>query len=196
MLAIIYLPHQAGWEGSVSWGSFDYEGQACDLTHLDPFRITVTPKAVEAFTWTVRVSFSHHTFTRELRDGDKPEHEFAMGTDVRCFCAERYPLSHNLPGIITANANGKAYFTQGRNFMFVEALPGLKDGPYAIFFNIERAKKLAGVDAVMFVASAYEKPGLPPKSALKAITMATLVGKAIGQQYVANRRVKRRHKRK
>lgn len=180
----------------MSWGSFEYDGQVCDLTHLDPFHITVTPKAVGAPSWTVRVSFSHHTFTREVRDGDNPEHEFAVGTDVRCFCNERFPLSQSLPGVISANANGRAYFAQKRNFMFVENLPGLTAGPYAIFFNVERAKKLAGVDATMFVVSAYEKPGLPPIRSLQAITMPTLIAKTLNQQPITTRWAPRRWKKK
>ena len=164
----LYVLENEVEESGVSWGSFEYEGEVCDLTHLDPFHIAVKPKGDEAPTWTVRVSFSHHTFTRDIREGDKAENEYSVGTDVRCFCIERYPLSRNLPGIIHANANGRAYFTQGRNFMFVEGLPELNGVPYAIFFNIERARNLDGVDATMFVVSAYEKPGLPPMKALQS----------------------------
>ncbi|HEV2593885.1 MAG TPA: hypothetical protein VGU01_01635 [Sphingomicrobium sp.] len=178
----------------MSWGSFDYKGQVRDLTHLDPFTINVTPKAPGAPTWTVRVSFSHHTFTRELQPGDGPQDEYAVGSDVRCFCTDRYPLSLSLPGIIQANANGRAYFTQGHNLMFVENIPGLQQGPYAIFFNMERARKLKGIDATMFVVSAYEKPGLPPMRSLRAITMPTLVAKTLGQQPITNTRAKRRWK--
>ena len=177
----------------MSWGSFEYGGQVHNLTHLDPFTIAVTPKAAGAPTWTVRVSFSHHTFTRELRPGDTPEQEYAVGSDVRCFCVDRYPLSHQLPGIIQANANGRAYFAQNRNFMFVENVPGLQ-GPYAIFFNIERARNLPGIDATMFVVSAYEKLALPPIRSLQAITMPTLVGKTLGSKPITNKRVKRRWK--
>lgn len=178
----------------MSWGSFLFNGAACDLTHLDPFTIAVTPKAPAAPTYKVLVTFGHHTFTRDWKEGvDDEAHKFTAGGDVRCFCPERFPLSQQLPGIVRGGANGKAYFTQGRNFMFVEGIPGLK-GPYAVFFNLERARNLPGVDALMFVVSAYEKPGLPPKNRLQPITVPTLVAKTLGNQQVVRTRKKRRKK--
>ena len=80
--------------------------------------------------------------------------------------------------------------------MFVENLAGLKDGPYAVFFTVRQATKAENVDAVMFIDSAYPKPGLPPRSSLKAITMPTIVSKALGQVVLTNRRKKRRSKAK
>ena len=46
-----------------------------DLTHLRPFPITVTPKAQDAPSYRVLVSFGHHTFTRAFdEDVDNPDH--------------------------------------------------------------------------------------------------------------------------
>jgi hypothetical protein len=53
-----------------------------------------------------------------------------------------------------------------------------------VFFNIERAKNLKAIDASLFVVSAYEKPALPPKRELQAITFATLVAKTVAGEAI------------
>jgi hypothetical protein len=68
---------------------------------------------------------------------------------------------------------GRAYFDARHNFLLVERLPEL-DGPYAVFFTMERSKHPT-VDVAMFVISAYEKIGLPRN--IPKITFATLVAK-------------------
>lgn len=159
----------------MTWGSFNGGGVEYDLSHLAPFTLNVTPKAVGAPTFKVLVSFGHHTFTREMNGHDPGDMKFVHGTDERCFCTVRHGHSILLPGIVTANAGGRAYFSKTRNYLLVENLPGVV-GPYAVFFNIERAK-IANVDAAMFVVSAYPKPALPPVRELPRITFATLVAK-------------------
>jgi hypothetical protein len=74
--------------------------------------------------------------------------------------------------------NGKAYFSQTRNFLLVENLPGI-NGPYAVFFKVEKAKS-KDFDVAMFVVSAYEKPDLPRR--LPKITFATLISKTANGQ--------------
>ncbi|MGE5502737.1 MAG: hypothetical protein ACM3W4_12545 [Ignavibacteriales bacterium] len=159
----------------MAWDRFVIGDTEYDLTHLRPFTLNVTPKSEGAPTFKVLVAFGHHTFTRDLRAGDPEELRFDHRGDVRCFCTERYGFSTNLPRIVTAASSGRAYFSQSRNYLLVEDLPGLA-GPYAVFFNIERSR-LTGVHANMFVVSAYPKPRLPAKNRLPAITFAALVSK-------------------
>lgn len=167
----------------MTWGTFKAGEAEYDLTHLSPFTLSVTPKAEGAPTFKVLVSFGHHTFTREMNGHDHGDMKFVHGQEERCFCPERHGHSLELPRIVTGGATGRAYFSQKRNYLLVEDLPGVV-GPYAVFFNIERAR-LAGVDAAMFVVSAYPKPALPPKKQLPAITFATLVSKTIAGEQVA-----------
>jgi hypothetical protein len=149
-----------------------------DLGHLDPFTILVRPKTEGAPTYKVLVSFSHHTFTRAFEEGiDNEAYKHVEADEVRCFCPDRYLASQALPILIGKAAAGRAYFSQGRNFMLLDQPLG--GAPYAIFFNLEPSRSIKGVDCLMFVVSAYEKPNLPPRSKLPAISFATLVSKTV-----------------
>lgn len=173
-------------KASAGLQKFESEGLIYDLNHLSPFTIAVTPKANGAPTFTVLLTFGHHCFTREWREGtDDSALRYAIDRDVRCFCPERYALSLALPAIVKAAATGKVYFSQDRNYLIVEAVDGLA-GAYAVFFKLEKAGRLHNVDAVMFVVSAYEKRNLPAKSRLPSISFATLVAKTVrGEKIIA-----------
>ncbi|MBI1683416.1 hypothetical protein [Caulobacter hibisci] len=160
----------------MAWERFASPSGDYDLSHLDPFLLTVSPQDGSAG-YRVLVSFGHHTFTREVRAGDEEGLKHAVDGDVRCFCAERHRCSLRLPAIVRASGRGRAYFSQGRNFLLVEDMPGAK-GPYAVFFNIGRARAKA-FDANLFVVSAYLKPNLPPRRKLASITLVTLIGKTV-----------------
>jgi hypothetical protein len=163
----------------VKWQAFETGGQVYGLDHLSPFTLTAAPKADGAPTFTVLVTFGHHCFTREWRQGlDDPAMYYAIDRDERCFCPERHTLSLSLPAIVKAAATGKVYFSQDRNYLIAEAVDGLS-GPYAIFFKLEKAERVHKADAVMFVVSAYEKRNLPAKSRLPSISFATLVAKTV-----------------
>ena len=155
------------------WGRKQIAGVVYDRTHLDPFIMDVTPKAQGAVTYKVRVSFGCHTFTRELLDGDTPDLHFHDGEERRCFCVNR----HRFSGSITQHdsryaANGRVYFSERANFLVVENVDGA-NAPYVAFFKIEKATKIDGYDAAMFVTSAHLKPALPSK--LPAVTFSTVV---------------------
>ena len=150
-------------------------GVEYDLSHLRAFEITVTPKAEAAPTFRVSVSFNSHVFTRDLAADDPPDLKYFDGREVRAFCVDRHALSIHLPNIIQNGTTGRAFFSEGRNFLLIEKMPG-RVGPYAVFFNLERART-GPADAKMFVVSAYEKPNLP--SRLPKITFATLVSKTV-----------------
>jgi hypothetical protein len=167
----------------VAWSKFSAGQIDYDLSHLSPFTLAVTPKAPDAPTFKVLVSFGHHTFTREITKDDPAEMQFLHKDDARCFCPARHGHSRELPRIVTEGASGRAYFSQTRNYLLVENLSGIP-GPYAVFFNIQRARSLKAIDATLFVVSAYPKPGLPPKRDLPAITFATLVSKTVAGEQI------------
>ena len=148
-----------------------------DLTHLDPFTINVTPKVAGANTYKVLVSFGHHTFTKAIAEGDNLAYRYTEGTDERCICPDRLLASKGLPALVTQSAGGKAYFSQSYNYMLIDQPLG--GPPYVVFFNLEANKAIKGVHASMFVISAYEKPALPSRSSLPAISFGTLVHKTV-----------------
>jgi hypothetical protein len=122
----------------MSWGKKRIAGIDYDLSHLDPFQMLVTPTGERPPTYDVRVSFGCHTFTRELRADDKPDLHFKSGKETRCFCVDRHRLSLELPDMIRYAANGRAYFSQGANFLIVELGAGTNE-PYVAFFYLEKA---------------------------------------------------------
>lgn len=149
-------------------------GQIYDLSHLEPFVFLVTPKADGAPTYRVLASFGHHTFTRHVERDDDVASIYEENGDRRCFCPDRYERSLALPKIVRyAAAGGKAYFSQRDNYLLIENFPGMT-GPFAVFFNVKRSRQKS-IDCNMFVASAYEKIGLPPLQRLKKISFATLI---------------------
>lgn len=149
------------------------KGTTFDLSHLNPFEISVSPKAPKAPVFRVGVSFNSHVFTRNLVAADSPDLRYRDGNEERAFCIERYELSLRLPSIILAAAHRKAYFSAERNYLLIDGIDGVA-GPYAVFFSMTRAKR-PPVDARMFVVSAYAKPALPRR--LPSISFATLVAK-------------------
>jgi hypothetical protein len=179
--ATSYVENQVAWElwsRIVGRGILTIDEVDHDLSHLDPFTILVTPKAEGAPTYKVLVSFSHHTFTRSFEEGvDNEAYKHEEDGEVRCFCPDRYLSSRALPILISRAAGGRAYFSQGRNFMLLDQPLG--GPPYAIFFNLEASRSVKDAAAVMFVVSAYEKPNLPARSKLPAISFATLVSKTV-----------------
>jgi hypothetical protein len=108
---------------------------------------------------------------------DKPDLWFKEGSDLRTFCPTRYGLSLDLRTLIEAQANHKAYFSDERPFLIID--PSTRrdcDGPYCVFFNLERARQRRdGVDVRMFVVSAYRKPALPEN--LPVVYFSTLAAK-------------------
>jgi hypothetical protein len=143
-----------------------------DLGHLDSFKLEVKPKGEGAPIYVVRVSFGFHCFTRATMADDSPGLYIMQGKERRCFCFDPYELSKELPGMIRYAANGRAYFGEKSNFLIVESL-SQQNAPYVAFFDVEKAKKSGGVDAVMFVTSAHLRPKLPDR--LPAVSFATLV---------------------
>jgi hypothetical protein len=153
------------------WGKKLIGGIEYDLGHLDDSVITVTPKAAGTPAYRVLVSYGCHCFARENKAGDPATHHVPDGKKIRTFCPIRTSHSAHLPAIIAGAQSGVAFFSQKTNMLLVEQLPGV-NGPYAVFFNVQQSKQ-ASLDAVLFVASAYEKPNLV--RAMPAISFTTLI---------------------
>jgi hypothetical protein len=172
----------------MSWGQHVIEGVAYDLSHLDPFVVAATlPENKGGGTLRVLVTFGSHTFTREIVEGDPETHHFVDDTDRRCFCPIRHGHSRHLPDIVQRAANGRVFFSEGRNLLCVDWVPGCA-APYAAFFNLVKYKQ-KGLHAAMFVVSAYDKPNLPEK--LPAIAFTTLVTQVMaGKAPVAPRDIR------
>lgn len=165
----------------MSRGTISIDGEDYDCSHLDPIVVHLAPHENGVRGYRVLVSFGHHTFTRAFVEGTDPvEFLHVEDGEQRCFCQDRYLASKALPQLIQYHAGGKAFFAQKDNFMLLEQPLG--GAPYAVFFSIERAKGSAGADALMFVKSAYEKPGLPARSRIPSISFKTLVHKKVTGQ--------------
>lgn len=157
------------------WGTFKAGTTEFDLSHLDPFTMSVTTNAPGPGTVTreVRVIFGCHTFTREWEEDDPEELRFDDSGHLRCFCPARHALSISLPDLIRQAALGKVHFNNKRSpFLTVHNVPSA-NGPYLIYFDAIRAKK-GGLHVVIDVRSAHCKPGFTPTT--PQISFATVIG--------------------
>lgn len=163
----------------MEWRPKRIAGRVYDLNHLHPFLLEVKPKAENAPTYVVRVSFGLHCFTRGLMADDGLDLYVRHDRELRCFCFERYELSKELADMIRYAAGGRAYFGEKANFLIVESV-SKANAPYVAFFGIEKAKKKDSYDAAMFVTSAHLRPALPDR--LPAVSFATVVDYSVRGQ--------------
>jgi len=164
----------------VSRDDFSYGGKTYSLGHLAPFTMQVTGKAPGARTFNVLVTFGCHTFTEKFEPNHSHELRYVEDNEERCFCEVRHGYSLHLPRIVRYAAGGRVFFSEGRNLLCIDWLPGVA-APYAVFFNMTKWRG-KGLDAVMNVVSAYDKEALPEQ--LPAITFAALVGTVCSGQKV------------
>lgn len=158
------------------WPAKQIQGQVYDLSHLDPFILSIAPAAAGSQTYRVRVSFGLHTFSKTLAPEHTPDLVVRDGGDKRCFCKERYGLSRELPPLIATAASSKAFFSHDGNYViFKRKTYGGVIIPYAAFFDMRQSRDNKTHDAAMFIKSAYLKPSLPRN--MDAIKFATLVAK-------------------
>lgn len=83
------------------WKPFSYQGQDFNLDHLKACKHTFThPDRSEQYT--IFFTFSHHTFTRSIKDSSHQSHDIypLPSKDPRLFDIERYHLSKFLPEIV------------------------------------------------------------------------------------------------
>lgn len=143
------------------WSPFTHDNQAIDLSHLEPFDLTVvTPSKA---TRLVRVTFSTHTFTRRIEASDPAEHKCF---DDRVFCPDRYELSKGLAQIVTNLSTRRVYQTwEKRSYVYLATIEaGTDGGHYHVFFGLKPNKNPRRVN--LTIESAYRKDPstyTPPK---------------------------------
>lgn len=156
---------------------FNFEGVDYPLTHLRGLRVIVPAKDPLAAPATLQVTFSCHVYS-EKWEGAKhtPERKFEDDGDVRAFCPVRYGCSIKLRDLIALGVRGKVY--QGRDgngvlnhFFYCDA-----DGiPYPVYFRLGRADRINGVDGILHIISAYQRPNLMARHRFQAVKFARLV---------------------
>ncbi|RRH68325.1 hypothetical protein [Falsigemmobacter faecalis] len=161
------------------WPPFYHDNLPVDLSHLEPFDLTVTtPSGAQRG---VHVTFSPHTFTRGIETGDPKAQECF---DQRVFCSERYELSKALVQIITTWPDRRVLQTwERRSWVYLAIVElGVEGGPYHVFFSLKRRQKPARVD--LFIESAYRKDpsSYTPPSRPSPIRFALLVEKVFQGQ--------------
>jgi hypothetical protein len=157
--------------------SFILGGVEYPLGHLQSFRVTVPQKDPLQAPAILQVTFGSHAFTVKWDDAaHTAEHRFEAKGEVRAFCPVRYGCSINLPAIIGYHVAGKAF--EGRDsrgamnrFFYAEA----DSIPYPIYFALDRADRIPGVDGVLHVISAYQNAAMPARHRFQSIKFARLV---------------------
>ncbi|WCE28574.1 heat-shock protein [Vibrio sp. SCSIO 43137] len=84
------------------WKSFHFKGIEHNLNHLDACKLTFRhPERNEQYT--LHFTFSHHVFTRTIKDNEatEPADIYPYPVDRRVFDETRYQLSKHLPEIIS-----------------------------------------------------------------------------------------------
>ncbi len=149
-------PMSRSYFQKTSWGSFSYQGQVYDLTHLDECQI----EAVDSrkVTRRIAVTFSDHCFTREPRDGDDPVLVFPGSTrHIGHFCVERYHLSLNLPAFVAQATAQRVWHLGHDGYAIVPTIDHEGNRVlYGIVFGLDRVTGLP-VDLHMRIKSAHPR---------------------------------------
>ena len=133
-----------------------------EFGHLEPFSIYVDSKKAGKVV-NVRVTFTCHCFTVAYEESrHEPGHPIIkdQGGRDRLFCPTRYRLSHYLPEVLAALADGKDNVWQTsalRNWAHTVKIEE-PSGPYYVFFELRRARKDGSrvkQDLDLVVESAY-----------------------------------------
>lgn len=152
------------WRDHKNNGSITISGDGNDLSHVqDRLYNWVIPAsgAHQELKFKVLVQFGSHCVSVGPARGTSFDFT-AIGVDHkivdekgihRKFCADRYRLSKNLPGIFDAFLGKKCKFTNHENYMIVELLneSGLVE-KYEVFFSVSRQ---SSAFLRIFVESAY-----------------------------------------
>lgn len=125
----------------------------------------------------MRVLCSHHVFSVKWSDAlHSKDHEYIRDEERRAFCPVRYGCSIEIRRIVEYHIAGKAYQSRDGNgvlrYMFYDLADGVS---YPVFFTLSKASRIAGVDGLMHVISAYQKADLPSRSKLQSVKFARLV---------------------
>jgi len=157
--------------------SFTLGGVEYPLGHLQSFRVTVPQKDPLLAPAVLQVTFSNHVYTVKWDDAlHTPDHRIVTNKEARAFCPVRYGCSIGLAAHIAYHVGGKAY--EGRDsrgamnrFFYAEA----DNIPYPVYFALGAADRIPGVDGVMHIISAYQRPAMQARHRFQSIKFARLV---------------------
>ena len=132
----------------MKWRTFIYSGTRYDLAHVHPRTCDYVQPAKDtnpAHAYTVEVMFSHHCFTRRIKENEQPDpallYSDARG-DTRVFDFDRYTLSQQLPRIVAQFDRCKCYHTGHGNYFTIEIMDAQgKRLEYDVFFTVSRASR-------------------------------------------------------
>jgi hypothetical protein len=153
-------------------GKVDYP-----LAHLEPFNALVPAKDPLASPASLHVTFSHHVFSEKWDDGKhQTDHGFYADGERRAFCSVRYGCSIDLRQIVEYHVGGKAFESRDSNGVLRHLFYAEADGiQYPVFFNLRKANRIPGIDGILHIISAYQKPDLPARVRLQSVKFARLV---------------------
>ncbi len=106
---------------------------------------------------TIRVSYSNHCYTEGFDPARHDEGQIIVQEHgrSRVFCPIRHSLSFRLPGIVTGLPGQKVHqTTQQRNYVYAAPLD-IEGQVYEVYFMVQRAETVPGVDLRMTIESAY-----------------------------------------
>ena len=157
------------WIAIKEAGQFSIDGRYHDLQHLQDsefrFEIPAT-RGYPEINADMLVQYSSHCVSTGTRQGER--FDFAeLGQDrsivdekgnERCFSADRYEWSKNLPAIIESIPIGRpCFFTNRGNWLSIELLDSLgRQQVYEVYFNLTLPSRNF---LRLYVESAYVKTG-------------------------------------
>ena len=139
------------WNAIKEAGRIAVDGRNRDLQYLQDSIVSFDIPAARGFraiTASMLVQYSSHCVSTGPRQGER--FDFAeLGQDrlivdekgnERCFSADRYEWSKNLPAIIESLPSGRwCYFTNRGNWLSMEILDSIRGKQdYEVYFNLTR----------------------------------------------------------
>ena len=156
----------------MQWGKRTVAGVEYDLTHLDPFILTM-PSHNGAAEIAARVRFGSHVFTIKWDTNYIDDYRVTDGKKSRCFCPERFGHSTHLRGLVELSCPGRVLFDPARKLVMLGNPPGTLS-PYAMFFEMDRVVgRPYELDIV--VVSAHAQPHLKAKLGMSCPHLARIV---------------------
>jgi hypothetical protein len=156
---------------------FTLRGADYPLGHLRGFRVIVPAKDPLLSAASLQVTFSCHVYSEKWDETiHDEEHKFTEDGQDRSFCPVRYGCSMKIEAIVRGGLEGKVYWGRDGNGVLNSFFYGEADGiPYPVYFRLNKAHKINGVDGLMHIISAYQNPKLPARHRIEAIKFARLV---------------------
>ncbi|TAK39148.1 MAG: hypothetical protein EPO30_06490 [Lysobacteraceae bacterium] len=183
------------------WADHTQEATTFSVRHLHPtftdycipaIAATKSKPGREAIKVKLRISYSHHCFTRDLEGtpGADPDHYYNCSKrpkEKRVFCPHRWNESHALPGILSGL--NKCYFApktkknKEENFFIWRNPSNPALGEYFVFFKLKLHKN-GFIDLV--VQSAYPRTDGERLKNSGPTTLQTLIANMVGGKKTFN----------